>query len=88
MPADDCPPPVAAARIYATYQSVKALHLRTDGDPAEAAFEVLAVACLIIHEARPMRPAAEIIADVAPQAETTALDWFSDLIADFRKGDA
>lgn len=90
MPADqpDNPPPVAAARIFAIYQFTKDMHIRTEGGQAEAAFELLVAACLIIHEARPMRPAAEMLSNVAANAETTALDWFADMIADFRKGDA
>lgn len=84
----DSPPHVAVARIYATYQSVKQMHLRTGGDPAEATFELLVAACLFVHEGRPMRSAADLIANVAPNAETTALEWFADLIADWREGDA
>ncbi|MCW1932650.1 hypothetical protein [Pararhodobacter zhoushanensis] len=82
----DSPPPVSAARILAIYRATKSLHLRTGGDPAEASFELLAAACLIIHEARPMRSAAEVIADVAPHAEVTALEWFSDMVAEWRRG--
>ena len=83
----DSPAPVAAARIFALYQSVKSLHQRTGGDPAEAAFELIVAACIVMHEARPARAVPGIIADVAKDADTCAKEWFADLIAQFKRGD-
>ena len=79
--------PVAAARIWAVYQSVKSMHERTGGDEAEAVYEIVTAAILILFLSRPAKPPAQIIAEIAPLAEITARDWFATEIAKVTHGD-
>ena len=79
--------PVAAARIWAVFQAVKALHQDTGGDPAEAVYELISAATLILLFNRTTKPPAEMVAEIAPMAETTVREWFASKIAEVRHGD-
>lgn len=57
-------PGLARARIATIHKAVKGLSIGTGGDPAEAVFELLCVAVLIIEEARPMKRPSELIKEM------------------------
>jgi hypothetical protein len=81
------PPPVAAARIFAIYRGARSVAIRTGGDPAEAAYELVCAAALILYEVRTMRPVPDLIAEIAPSCDVTVRDWFASEIEEFRRGD-
>jgi hypothetical protein len=79
-----CPPDLAASRIIAIRDAAKRLNVQTGGDPAECIFELVCAAILIAHEARPVKPPAEMIASIAPAAADTVEHWFPDMLKGFR----
>lgn len=87
MARTDSPPEVAAARIKAYYTAAKSLAMRTGGDPAETAFELMAAACLVMLEARPAKNVADMMAEAAPSVSGCVQCWFSDEIKAFSQND-
>lgn len=77
-------PELARARIAAIHKAVKNFSIETRGDPAEAVFELICVAVLILEEARPAKPPSELIANAAPHAVGTVEAWFADEIKEMR----
>ena len=84
----DTPPEMARARIEAIYKVTSQLAQRTGGDHAEAAYELICAAILVLQEARPKVPPAELISRVAPDCAITVDDWFPDELKKFRRGQA
>ena len=69
-------PATARARIAAIHKAARELALQTGGDPAECAFELVCAAILVIHEARPAKLPADMIAGIAEGAAQTVEHWF------------
>jgi hypothetical protein len=80
----ESPPDVARARISAIHQAARKMCIATGGDPAECAFELVAAAILILHEARPTKKTSQMIAGIAPDAEAVVEEWFPEELKQFR----
>ena len=80
----DSPPHVARARIDTIYQVAKSISIKTGGDQAECAFELVCAAILVLHEARPSALPAKMIAGITPQAAEAVEEWFAAELKKFR----
>lgn len=80
----DSSPEVARARINAIYKAARNLSIETGGDPAEAVFELICAATLILIEARPRKSTADLIAQAAAPATATVEAWFAEEIKAWR----